>query len=448
MKNKLKFIISLVLVLTLITSVVITPASSFEHNQITSSYAMLLINLDTDTTVYSQKPDQYWIAGEMSELMTFILMTEKVKDPSEVDVKVTKAFIDGLDVSDDCLKQFVDETLTLKDLAAIMMLTSGSDAANLIADTVSNGDIPAFVSEMNARAKELGCKLTSFLSPGSNSTRRHYTTCEDIAVMYRHLMGNTLYQEIMESPTYTPDRYDKEDKAHTVTTNNSIINNASPYYFRYVEGGKYSFSKVAGASLVVSTLYKDKSYLFVALRGKNKAEENVFADARRMTTWGYLNLSDHKVISTDTSVYTSTVQTAWGSYHIPLYANDTATKTLPNDYDVSKLTVKISVPDQLKLPLFKGESVGTAQILYGKELLDNADIVPNHDEGVSLLNDLGRFGGYALAKMFPNTSASASNEPDIQAVTEPSTEPATVAKQKTTAPTAPKPTRSAVDMEE
>ena len=173
MKNKLKFIISLVLVLTLITSVVITPASSFEHNQITSSYAMLLINLDTDTTVYSQKPDQYWIAGEMSELMTFILMTEKVKDPSAVDVKVTKAFIDGLDVSDDCLKQFVDETLTLKDLAAIMMLTSGSDAANLIADTVSNGDIPAFVSEMNARAKELGCKLTSFLSPGSNSTRRH-----------------------------------------------------------------------------------------------------------------------------------------------------------------------------------------------------------------------------------------------------------------------------------
>lgn len=448
MKNKLKFIISLVLMLTLITSVFITPASSFEHNQITSSYAMLLINLDTDTAVYSQKSDKYWVAGDMSELMTFILMTEKVKDPSQVSVKVTKAFIDGLDVSDNCLKQFIGETLTLKDLAAIMMLTSGSDAANLIASTVSNGDIPAFVNEMNARAKELGCNLTSFLSPGSNSSKKHYTTCEDIAVMYRHLMDNTLYQEIMESETYTPEQYDEDDEAHTVTTNNSIINHASPYYFRYVEGGKYSYNKVAGASLVVSTLYKEKSYLFVALRGKNKAEENVFADARRMTTWGYLNLSDRKVVGVDTSVHNSTVQTAWGDYAIPLYANDSATKTLPNDYDVSKLTVKISVSDQLKLPLFMGESVGTAQIAYDKEPLDNAEIVPNHDEGVSLLNDLGRYGGYALAKLFPDNPVSSVKKTAVQTVTEPSTEPATVTKQKTTAPTAPKPKKSAADMEE
>lgn len=447
MKNKLKFIISLMLMLTLILSAFITPASSFEHNQITSSYAMLLINLDTDTTVYSQKSDKYWIAADMSELMTFILMTEKVKDPAQVTVTVDKEFIDGLDVSDDCLTPFIGETLTLKDLAAIMMLTSGSDAANLIASTVSNDDIPAFVSEMNARAKALGCKLTSFLSPGVNSTRRHYTTCEDIAVMYRHLLEDPLYREIMETPTYTPAHYDEDDKAHTVTTSNSMLNSASPYYFRYTNDGKYSFNKVAGASLVVTTTYKEKSYLFVALRGKNKAEENVFADARRMTTWGYLNLSDRKVIGTDTAVHQSTVQTSWGNYDIPLYADDSATKTLPNEYDMGKLTVKISVPEQLKLPLFMGENVGTAQIFYDKNLLDNADIVPNHDEGVSLLNDLGRYGGYALAKLFPNNPPS-EKKPAVQTVTEASTESATAAKQKATAPAAPKPTKPAADIEE
>ena len=448
MKNKLKFFISLVLTLTLIVSAFITPASSYEHNQITSSYAMLLINLDTNTTVYSQKSDKYWIASGMSELMTFILMTEKVNEPEEVTVPVTQAFIDALDVSDDCLKPFIGETLTMKDLAAIMMLTSGSDAANLIADTVSKGDIPAFVSEMNTRAKEIGCKLTSFVSPGINSTRKHYTTCEDIAVMYRWLMDDPLYKEIMESPTYTPARFDADDKAHTVTTNNSIMNPASPYYFRYVNDGKYAFDKVAGASLVVSTTYKEKSYLFVALRGKNKAEENVFADARRMTTWGYLNLSDHKVISTDTAVCTAKVKTSWGDYDIPLYADDTATKTLPKDYDMSKLTFKINVPEQLKLPLFMGESVGTAQIFYEKDFLDNADIVPNHDEGVSLLHDFSRFGGYALEKLFPKKPASASKKPDAQSVTEPSTESASAAKQKATAPAASKPTHSAVDMED
>lgn len=427
MKKKLNFFISLLLILAVSVSAFITPASSYENDEVTSSYAILLINLDTDTVAYSQMADKYWIASDMSELMTYILLIEKVKDPSSVSVKVDEAFIDDLPASDDCLKQFVGETLTLKDLAAIMMLTSGSDAAYLIADTVSGGDIPAFVKEMNTRAAELGCKLTSFLSPGSNSSRQHYTTCEDIAVMYRHLMNDPLYVEIMSSPTYIPSKYG-DDETYAVTTVNSIMNPASPYYFRYATGGKYSFDKTAGASLAVTTSYKEMDYLFVALRGKNKSEENVFADARRMTTWAYLNLSDRKVIDTDKSVYTATAKATWGAYDIPLYADDSAIKTLPNDYDLGKFKVKMEIPEALTLPLFKGESVGNAVISYDKEVLDKVSIVPDHDEGASLLNDLGRFCGYALAKTFPDTPADAVSEAATEPQTQTATEPATAAK--------------------
>lgn len=427
MKKKLNFIISPVLVLIILFSAFITPASSYENSEVTSSYAMLLINLDTDTVAYSQKADNYWIASNMSELMTYILLIEKVKVPAAVTVTVDEDFINDLPVSDECLKRFIGDTLTLKDLAAIMMLTSGSDAAYLIADVVSKGDIPAFVNEMNTRAAELGCKLTSFISPGLNSTRRHYTTCEDIAVMYRHLMKDPLYEEIMSSPTYIPEKYG-EDERYAVTTDNSILNPKSPYYFRYANGGKYSFDKTAGASIAVTTSYKEMNYLFVALRGKNKSEENVFADARRMTTWAYLNLSDRKVIDTDTSVHTASVAADWGEYDIPLFADDSAIKTLPNDYDMNKFKIKMELSDTLSLPLFKGESVGKAEISYDKDVLDKVDIVPEHDEGVSLLNDLGHFAGYALAKVFPVTPADSLKEPATEPATKPATEPPTAAK--------------------
>lgn len=443
MKKKLNFIISLSLVLAIAVSAFVTPASSFEHTEVTSSYAMLLINLDTNTTAYAQKADKYWYAPGMAELMTFILLTEKVKDPAGVKVAVDEDFIAELDYSDNCLERYLGDELTLKDLAAIMMMTTGSDAANLIADTVSGGDTAAFVSEMNSRAAELGCKLTSFLSPGYSASKKHYTTCEDIAVMYRHLMNDAMFQEIMSSPTYIPEEYG-DNEEYAVTTDNSILNPVSPYYFRYATGGKYTFDKVYGASIVVTTSYKEMNYLFVALRGKNKAEENVFADARRMTTWAYLNLSDRKVINTDTAVNTAKAVTSWGTYDISLYADNSAIKTLPNEYERDKFSVKMDIPEELKLPLFEGESVGSADISYDKELLDNVSIIPNHDEGVSLLNDLGRFSGYALAKLFPNMPS----EAEEQSATEPSAKPATEAatkspkKQTSTTPAAAKATQA------
>ena len=437
MKKKLTFVLSLILILSICVSSFITPASSFEHHEITSSYAMLLINLNTNTVVYSQAHDKYWHASYMSELVTFLLLTEKVADPEKVTVKVDEDFINDLPHSDGCLKQYLGDDLTLRDLAAIMLLTGGSDAAYLIADHLSDGDIDAFVAEMNDRCQKLGCKLTAFLTPGYSESKQHYTTCQDLSLIYKAVMDNELYQEIMSSPTYIPERYDN-DEEYAVTTENSIMNPASPYYFRYVTGGKYAYDKPSGASLVVKTSYKDIDYLFVALRGKNESEQNVFADARRMTTWAYLNLSDRKVINTDQSIGSTALISPWGEYSIDLYADNSAFKTLPNDYDQKLFKIKLDIPKSVNLPVFEDQVIGKADIYYGREHLDKVDIVSQHDEGVSLLNDLGRFGGYALAKLFPNIPGAKSEEK----ATEPATEKATAApkkapkKQKATKPAA------------
>ena len=401
MKKQLTFILSLILVLSIAMSVFITPASSFHNDEVTSSYAMLMINLDTRTIVFSQRSDKVWNASYLSELMTFLLLTENVENPQEIEIKIDEDFIDDLDDSDGCLEKYRGDKLTLKDLAAIMLLTSGSDAAFLIADYIGKGDIDAFVDMMNARAAKLGCKKTSFLSPGYSESKDHCTTCSDISRIYNRVMRNELFTEVMQEPTYIPDKYG-DNNSYAVTTENSIMNPRSPYYFRYVEGGKYAYDRVSGANLVVTTSYQDMRYMFVALRGKNEAEQNVFADARRMTTWAYLNLSNRKVIDNGYTVDTALAVSNWGDYLIPLFADNSAYKTLPNEYDQMKFAINMDVPKQLPLPLFKGERVGTAEIVYDGEKLDTVRIIPGHDEGVGLLNDVGRFSGYALASLFPN----------------------------------------------
>ncbi len=431
MKKKLTFLISLILILSISVCAFITPASSFQNDEITSSGSMLLINLDTKTIVFSQKANSRWFASYQSELMTFLLMTEEVQHPRDVLITVDQKFIDQLDASDGCLDDYIGEELTLADLAAIMLLTSGSDAAYLIADYVSGGDIDAFVAMMNVRAKQIDCTLTSFASPGYSSAKNHYTTCADLCRIYSRLFNNDLYNEIMSSPTYIPAKYG-DDESYAVTTENSIMNPRSPYYFRYTTGGKFSDDRTSGAAIIVTTQYHDMTYLFAALRGKNEAEENVFTDARRLTTWAYLNLSDRKVIDTDTTVDTAAVSAGFGEYDVNLYADNSARKTLPNEYEQSKFTVQLDVPESLQLPLFKGESVGEGTIYYDGDTLDKVTIVPGNDEGVSLTNDLGRFGGYALAKLFPVIPG----ESAVNDTPEPATEKASKApkQQKSTSP--------------
>lgn len=417
MKKKLNFLISIVLVLAIVVCAGVIPASSFQNDEITSSQYMLLINLDTLTHVYSLKPDKPWYASYQSELMTFLLMTENIDAPEDVAITVDKDFIDALEYSDGCLKNYLGEELTLKDIAAIMLLTSGSDAAYIIADYISDGDIDAFVTMMNERAADFKCKRTNFVSPGYSDSEDHLITCSDLCRIYSRLIKNDLYKEIMSSSYYIPEKYGDDDD-YAVNTENSIMNSRSPYYFRYVTGGKFATDSTSGASIIVTTEYRDMHYMFVALRGKNKAEENVFTDARRMTTWAYLNLSDRKVIDTRSSVDTATAVSVWGDYTISLYADNSARKTLPNEYEQIKFEVKLDVPDKLDLPLFRGESVGSAEVLYDREKIDRISIITNQDEGVSMLYDLGRYTGYALAKIFPRQPGKYVDAKDSEHATE------------------------------
>ena len=419
MKKRLKFIISFILIIVMAVSAFALPASSYENDVVTTSVAMLLVNLDTDTVCYSKLAPNKWYATYMSELVTFIVACEHVRKPEDVKVNIDQEFIYELPFSDGSLDLFVGKTLTLKDLLSIMMLTPGSDVAYLIADTVSEGDVDAFVALMNQKVASLGCKLTHYLSPGYSDSKDHYTCCNDMYLIFKTLSAIELYQEIMKSPTYTPAGLEDDDHTYEVTTESSIQNPSSPYYFRYVTGGKYTYGVTGAANIFVTTRYRGKSYFFVALRGKNKAEQNVFADARRMTTWAYLNLSDRKVIDTDDAVSQFNISTHWGGYTADLYASNAAFKTLPKQYEEELLSYKISVPDSVFLPVFEGQSIGTAKIYYGDEKIDNVNLISGSSEGVDLLGDLSHFALNSISEILVN-------EPPTEAPTERPTAATTV----------------------
>jgi len=442
MKKKLKFVISFVLILVIIAGSGVMPASSYEHDVPVSSGAMLLYNLDTNTVCYQKNVNKKWYASYLSELMTFIVALQNVANPEREKIYISPEFIKTLSITDGCLDKFIGETLTLKDLLTIMMMTTGNDAAHLIAYHVSDGSVTKFVELMNRKATELGCVSTHFVSPGMSGSLKQVTTCKDLSRIFMAISTLPLYSEIMASATFTPEGYDESD--YQITTETSILNPNSPYYFRYAQGGKYSYARSVGSNIVVTTTYRGKSYLFIALKGMNTSEKNVFADARRLTTWAYLNLSDRKVIDADKVISDFTAVANWGEYKAPLYASDSAYKTLPVEYEEEKFAYKIFIPDKVVLPVFDGQTIGSAKIYYDGNKIDDVNLISNGSQGISLLGDLARFSYGAFSEILseePPTEP-VSEEP-TEAPTEAPTQAPTKAKKSSTANNSTAPTESA-----
>ncbi len=425
MNKRVKFFISVILIFAIFVSSFIIPASSFETTVETSTSDLFLVNLDTDTVVFSQKPDTNWYAGSLAELMTFLLSNEMIPDLNAATFNVDQTFINALPYSDGCLDKFVGQTLTAKDLTAIMLLTSGSDAAYALADLSANNDREAFVAAMNARVTALGMKSTAYVSPGFNNTSAQHTTCRDTYLLYQEVRRNDFFRAVMKNKAYTPAGLGED---YTVTAEASILNSDSPYYFRYTNDAMYSFTEDTYEELVATTTYRGKTYLFVGLLGLHQSERNVYADARKLTSWAYLNLSDHKIFNEEDVLSDVTVTADWGDYQVGLHPYNSAFKTLPNAYDEAKLTYQFDIPKTIKTPFLAGQTLGSAKLYYEGEEIEDIALSANTDEGLGMLSDFGRFTGYVYRRMTPHREVLAKEfptEPAVPAV--PSSETPTAA---------------------
>lgn len=416
MNKKITFLLSLLMVLVMVFGTAVVPASSYDNDVNPTTKAILLLNLDTDTVVYSRNEDVVWFTGGLGEIMTFIVALQNIKDIDKTRVDITQEHLDTLRNSDGCLDPYVGGSLSVRDLLAIMMHTSGNDAAILLAETASKGDLETFVKLMNRKASELGCTKTTFVTPGYYVSEEQLTTCSDMARIYRYAMTLDEFSQIVASPTYLPKGFKKK---LTITTNNSMLVQKSPYYFRVDTGGKYSYDSGAKANFVTTTVYKKQTYLFVGLKGYKTDEKNVFVDAKQLTTWAYLNLSDRRVIPARTVMGTTMCNYPWGQVEVDLIVEDAALRTVPNDYDDAKFSTKLNAPDAVDLPVFAGQNLGTAGIVYKKKTIDKVDLVASKSCGTSMLSDLTAFIGSATRSLMPA-------EPPTEEPTEPQTEKETV----------------------
>ncbi len=155
----------------------------------------LLINTDTHQIVYAKNPQERMYPASITKIMTAVVLLESVEDLDATTATASSVAIDVLEGTDSSIAGIqVGDTFTMRELLYAMMVPSGNDAANVIADALGPG-IPAFVEKMNAKAQELGLENTHFTNAHELFDEQHYTTAEDIAVLAQYAMENDTFRE-------------------------------------------------------------------------------------------------------------------------------------------------------------------------------------------------------------------------------------------------------------
>ena len=91
--------------------------------------------------------------------------------------------------------------ISLKDLLYSLMLISGNDSANVIADNIG-GTIPFFMESVNSYPKKMGCSDTYFHNPHGLHYPNHVSSAYDMALITKRAMEFPIFRKIVSTPFY------------------------------------------------------------------------------------------------------------------------------------------------------------------------------------------------------------------------------------------------------
>jgi serine-type D-Ala-D-Ala carboxypeptidase (penicillin-binding protein 5/6) len=155
----------------------------------------------------------------------------------------------------------VGEKIDLHSLLYGLMLPSGNDAANVIAEAVS-GSIPQFMLELNAFLQFIGCKNTHFTNPHGLSDKEHVTTAKDLATMARFALKNPNFRKIVTSKKFIRPMTNKQPET-VLAQGNALVKPGSKHYYPHATGLKTGYTAWAGHTIVASAEKGDRSLIAV-----------------------------------------------------------------------------------------------------------------------------------------------------------------------------------------
>ena len=313
--------------------------------------AFVVINAETLSVLDGKEIHKRLPMASTTKIMTAIVLCESVEDLQKT-VVTTKEMVT---VEGSSMGLLEGDTVSFEALLYGLLLSSGNDAANTIAISLC-GSIEAFVAKMNAKAKELGLKDTSFETPSGLDGEHHYTSAYDLSIISAYALKIPEIAKAVSSKEAVL-FYGNPPYRRRITNHNKLIGN-----YPGAIGVKTGFTQKSGRCLVSAVQREGATLIVVTLNAANDYENHKFLYDRNFKK---LKLTE---LSVDGSFETYLTD---GSL-IPLEFNPPA-KMLEAG-DMEKITHKVYLPRFVYAPVKEGQKIGWVDYYYDGYKFASADI--------------------------------------------------------------------------
>ena len=366
--------------------------------------AALLVDLNTGRTVYEQDADERIYPASLTKIMTCLLALEN-GNLSDV-VTVSASALEDLDIDSSVAGLQVGEQMTLENLLYCMMVVSGNDACNVIAEHIA-GSITDFVRMMNQRAYELGCLNTHFSNPHGLHDENHYTTARDLSIITQAALKSENFRQIVDTYEYQlPDDNVRQNIPKLKTTNMLIYRSMSnSLYYSRAHGIKTGYTSQAGRCVISEATGDGLDLLGIVcgaattiLDSGDLLMEN-FTECARLFDYGFDNYSYLPIMSSLYPVDQVKINNSAGAEAVAVAPQDEIKVLLPNDYDPDKLVTDIQLnSDSVDAPVREGDVLGSATVTYAGEILGQTKLLAITDVARSEISSAAAGTGAYIQK--------------------------------------------------
>lgn len=366
---------------------------SADPNFSVDAKAALLLDLNTGRTVYEQDADVRVYPASLTKIMTCLLALEN-GNLSDI-ITVDESALAGLDQDSSVVGLQVGEKITLENLLYCMMVSSGNDAANVVAEYIA-GSVADFVRMMNERAYALGCKDTHFNNPHGLHDESHYTTARELAIITQAALKSENFRQIVATAEYTIPESTLGPE-HVLKTTNMLIYNSTgnSLYYSRATGVKTGYTSAAGRCLIATAEDGDVRFLSVLCGAKTSIQETgdllmeSFPETKKLLDYGFDNFSYVTALSPLYPIAQVNVLNSAGSEAVAVAPAKDVKLLLPANYNPDSLRTEILLDAQeVEAPVSEGQKLGLARVYYGKELIDETELLAIADVSRSELSSV------------------------------------------------------------
>lgn len=166
----------------------------------TDSYFFGPVDINKKGNVYYKKPYKRVAMASLTKLMTALIVLENIEDLNTTYYVSAEAVDLEKDASKADLK--AGDTVSVRDLLYGLLIPSGNDAANVLAENMDES-MDNFLILMNNEAERIGCLNTHFSNPHGLDNEYHFTTAYDLYIILTHLLKYPIFSEITKMREYT-----------------------------------------------------------------------------------------------------------------------------------------------------------------------------------------------------------------------------------------------------